>query len=88
MDDSTLLRYNRQIMLPAVGIEGQLALFDSEVLVIGLGGLGSPVSMYLAASGIGRLVINDFDEVDLSNLQRQIVHNSNSIGRRRSIPLF
>ncbi len=83
MDDSTLLRYNRQIMLPAVGIEGQQALSDSRVLVVGLGGLGSPASMYLASSGIGHLVVNDFDEVDLSNLQRQIVHNTSTIGNSK-----
>ncbi len=80
MDDSTLLRYNRQIMLPAIGIEGQQAMLDSTVLLIGLGGLGSPVSMYLAASGVGRLIVNDFDDVELSNLQRQIIHDSDSIG--------
>ncbi len=79
MDDSILLRYNRQIMLPAVGIEGQQKIMDARVLIIGLGGLGSPVSMYLAASGVGHLRLNDFDDVDLSNLQRQIVHTTNAI---------
>ncbi len=83
MDDSTLLRYNRQIMLPDVGIEGQQALIDSTALIVGLGGLGSPVSMYLAASGVGRLVVTDIDEVDLSNLQRQIVHHTASVGRSK-----
>ena len=80
MDDSILLRYNRQIMMPMFGIEGQQKLMDSTILLVGLGGLGSPISMYLAGSGIGHLVLNDFDDVDLSNLQRQIVHTSESIG--------
>ena len=80
MDDSTLLRYNRQIMMPPVGIEGQQKIMDSTVLIVGLGGLGSPVAMYLASSGVGHLVLNDFDEVDLSNLQRQIVHTTTSVG--------
>ena len=80
MDDSILLRYNRQIMMPMFGIEGQQKLMDSTILLVGLGGLGSPISMYLAGSGIGHLVLNDFDEVDLSNLQRQIVHTSESVG--------
>ena len=70
MDDSTLLRYNRQIMMPSLGIEGQQKIMDSTVFVVGLGGLGSPVAMYLASSGVGHLVLNDFDDVDLSNLQR------------------
>ena len=80
MDDSTLLRYNRQIMMPDFGIEGQRKFIDSTVLIIGLGGLGSPVAMYLAGSGVGHLVLNDFDNVELSNLQRQIVHTSESVG--------
>ncbi len=80
MDDSTLLRYNRQIMMPEFGIEGQEKIIDATVLIVGLGGLGSAVSMYLAGSGVGNLVLNDFDWVDLSNLQRQIVHTSQSVG--------
>ena len=80
MDDSELLRYSRQIMLPEIDIEGQNRLGSATVLVVGLGGLGSPVAMYLAAAGIGRLVLNDFDAVDLSNLQRQIVHADASVG--------
>ncbi len=81
MDDSQLLRYSRQIMLPQVGIEGQERLNNSKVLIIGLGGLGSPVAMYLAAAGIGQLRLCDFDIVDLSNLQRQIIHNNDDIGK-------
>ncbi|MCY4564462.1 MAG: molybdopterin-synthase adenylyltransferase MoeB [Gammaproteobacteria bacterium] len=80
MDDSELLRYSRQIMLPEIDIEGQERLGSATVLVVGLGGLGSPVAMYLAAAGIGRLILNDFDAVDLSNLQRQIVHVDASVG--------
>ena len=80
MDDSILLRYNRQIMMTEFGIEGQQKIMDATVLVVGLGGLGSVVTMYLAGSGVGHLVLNDFDEVDLSNLQRQIVHTSDSVG--------
>jgi len=80
MDDEQLLRYSRQIMLPEIGFEGQQKLLQSRVLIIGLGGLGSPAAMYLTAAGIGELVLVDFDQVDLSNLQRQIIHTSDSIG--------
>ncbi len=81
MNDEQLLRYSRQIMLPLIGVEGQQRLMQSRVLVLGLGGLGSPVAMYLAAAGIGRLVLVDFDRVELSNLQRQIAHTTPDIGR-------
>ena len=75
MTDDQLLRYSRQILLPAFGIEGQQRLLDARVLIVGLGGLGSPVAMYLAAAGIGTLVLADFDAVDLSNLQRlSLIH--------------
>ena len=84
MNDEQLLRYSRQIMLPALEYEGQLKLLDSRALIIGMGGLGAPVSMYLAAAGVGHLVIVDFDVVDLSNLQRQIIHNSNTIGQPKT----
>ena len=80
MDDSTLLRYSRQIMLPELGIEGQQRLHDAHVLIVGLGGLGSPAAMYLAAAGIGTLTLADDDAVDLSNLQRQIAHTTGRIG--------
>ncbi|MBI3778384.1 MAG: HesA/MoeB/ThiF family protein, partial [Gammaproteobacteria bacterium] len=80
MDDKQLLRYSRHILLPQVGVDGQQKLLDARVLVIGLGGLGSPVAMYLAASGVGHLVIVDHDRVELSNLQRQIAHTTNAIG--------
>jgi len=80
MNDEQLLRYSRQIMLPQIGIEGQERLLEARVLIIGLGGLGSPVAMYLAAAGIGTLVLVDFDRVDLTNLQRQIIHSTERIG--------
>ncbi len=80
MNDDQLLRYSRQIMLPAMGVEGQQRLLAARVLIIGLGGLGSPVAMYLAAAGVGALVLADFDRVDLSNLQRQIAHTTDRIG--------
>ncbi len=80
MDDQQLLRYSRQIMLPELDIEGQQRLLDARALIIGLGGLGSPVAMYLAAAGVGQLQLVDFDEVDLSNLQRQIIHATADIG--------
>jgi len=80
MDDEHLLRYSRQIMLPQIGYEGQLALGRRRVLLIGVGGLGSPVAMYLAAAGVGELVLSDHDRVDLANLQRQIIFNSGDVG--------
>ena len=84
MNDEQLLRYSRQIMLPAVDIAGQQKLLDSHVLIVGLGGLGSPVAMYLAAAGVGRLTICDDDRVDLSNLQRQIIHTTPNIGQTKT----
>lgn len=80
MNDEQLLRYSRHIMLPEVDIEGQERLIEAKVLIVGLGGLGSPVAMYLAASGVGELWLADHDEVDLSNLQRQIAHTTERIG--------
>ena len=81
MDDQTLLRYSRQILLPQIDIEGQQKLLDSHVAIFGLGGLGSPISMYLAAAGVGKLTLIDFDVVELSNLQRQIVHSTADLNR-------
>lgn len=81
MNDDQLLRYSRQIMLPQVDAAGQMRLLESTVLVVGLGGLGAPVAMYLAAAGVGNLVVVDDDEVDLSNLQRQIIHTTADVGR-------
>ena len=84
MNDDELLRYSRQIMLPALGIEGQQRLQAARVMIIGLGGLGSPAAMYLAAAGVGTLDLADDDAVDLSNLQRQILHTTNSIGQAKT----
>ena len=81
MNDQELLRYSRQIMLPQVDIEGQQKLIDSTALIIGMGGLGSPSALYLAATGVGHLIIADFDQVELSNLQRQIIHHTGDIGK-------
>ncbi|MDV6340640.1 molybdopterin-synthase adenylyltransferase MoeB [Nitrosomonas sp. Is24] len=80
MDDQQLLRYSRHILLPQIDIAGQEKLNQSHVLIIGAGGLGSPAALYLAASGIGHLTICDGDQVDLTNLQRQIIHDSGAIG--------
>ena len=85
MNDQQLLRYSRQIMLPQVDIEGQQKLLGSKALIIGAGGLGSPASIYLAAAGVGQITIYDDDEVDLSNLQRQIAHHTDDIGTDKVI---
>jgi molybdopterin-synthase adenylyltransferase len=81
MRDDQLLRYSRQVLLPQIDVEGQQRLLGSSALIIGLGGLGSPVALYLAAAGVGRLVLADHDQVDLSNLQRQILHQSAAVGQ-------
>ena len=83
MNDQQLLRYSRQIMLDDIDIEGQEKLLAARVLIIGVGGLGSPVAMYLAAAGVGHLILADFDHVDLSNLQRQIAHTTDRIGKSK-----
>lgn len=83
MNDDELLRYSRQIMLPDVDVAGQERLRNSTALIVGLGGLGSPVALYLAAAGVGRLILVDPDEVDLSNLQRQIAHTTSNIGEAK-----
>ena len=77
-------RYARQIRLPTIGETGQQRLLDARVLVVGLGGLGSPVAMYLAASGVGELILSDYDRVESSNLQRQIVHREQDIGELKA----
>ena len=80
MNDQELLRYSRHILLDEIGIEGQERLRSASVLVVGAGGLGSPAALYLAAAGVGRLVLADGDTVDLTNLQRQILHTPSRIG--------
>ncbi|MFI4923414.1 MAG: HesA/MoeB/ThiF family protein, partial [Burkholderiales bacterium] len=80
MDDNQLIRYSRHILLPQIGIEGQEKLLKSHALIIGAGGLGSPIALYLAASGLGKITICDGENVDLTNLQRQIVHFTPAVG--------
>src|SRR5262252_8552897 len=76
-----LLRYGRHLILPEVGLDGQKRLKASSVLLIGAGGLGSPLALYLAAAGVGRIGLVDFDVVDFSNLQRQVLHGTPDVGR-------
>ena len=83
MTDEQLLRYSRHILLPEIGIEGQERLLASHAFIMGAGGLGSPVALYLASAGIGQITICDGDRVDLTNLQRQIVHRTESIGQEK-----
>ena len=83
MDDARLTRYSRHILLDELGLEAQLAWQRATVLIVGLGGLGSPASLYLASAGVGRLVLADGDTVDATNLQRQIVHRDAAIGRAK-----
>lgn len=79
-NEDRFARYSRQIFIEEIGLEGQRKIMSSKVLVIGAGGLGSPVIQYLAAAGVGTLGVADFDEVELHNLNRQIIHNENSVG--------
>ena len=85
MNDHQLLRYSRHILLPQIGYEGQQKLVEGHALIIGAGGLGAPAALYLAAGGVGRLTICDFDAVDLTNLQRQIIHTTQSVGLNKAI---
>ena len=81
MNDDQLLRYSRHILLDELGIEGQRRLLAAQALVIGAGGLGSPVALYLATAGVGTIRLVDHDTVDLTNLQRQIAHNLARVGQ-------
>src|SRR5258708_11690634 len=83
MDDDQLLRYSRHILLPEIGIDGQEKLLGAHALLIGAGGLGAPASLYLAASGVGRITLCDHDSVGLTNPQRQIVPFNESIGKKK-----
>lgn len=84
MDDTQLLRYSRHVLLDEIGVEGQQRFLQSHALVIGAGGLGSPVALYLGTAGVGTLTLVDHDTVDLTNLQRQIAHNAARIGRPKA----
>lgn len=85
MNDNQLLRYSRHILLPQIAYEGQEKLSQSHALIVGAGGLGSPVALYLGAGGVGKLTICDFDNVDLTNLQRQIIHTTQSVGINKAV---
>ncbi len=85
MDDNQLLRYSRHILLPEIGIERQEKLLAAHALVIGAGGLGSPAAMFLGASGVGHITLCDDDDVDLTNLQRQIAHRTSSVGKAKVV---
>lgn len=85
MLDQQLLRYSRQILLEQIDVDGQQRLLDSSVLIVGMGGLGSPAALYLAGAGVGRLVLADDDHVDLSNLQRQIIHGTADLDRPKTL---
>lgn len=84
MNDQQLLRYSRHILLPQIAYEGQEQLAQSHALIVGAGGLGSPVALYLGAGGVGKLTICDYDHVDISNLQRQVIHATASVGSNKA----
>src|SRR5690242_6743534 len=81
LDNEEVLRYSRHLIIPEVGLEGQRRLKGSRVLLVGAGGLGSPLGLYLAAAGVGHLGLVDFDLVDLTNLHRQVIHGTKDLGR-------
>ena len=85
MTDDQLLRYSRHILLDEIGIEGQTRIIAAHALIIGAGGLGSPAALYLASAGVGRITLADGDTVDLTNLQRQILHTQERVGQQKSI---
>ena len=85
MNDQQLLRYSRHILLPQISYEGQEKLSQAHALIVGAGGLGSPVALYMGAGGVGKLTICDFDDVDMTNLQRQVIHNTQAIGTNKAI---
>lgn len=85
MNDNQLLRYSRHILLPQIAYEGQEKLTQSHALIVGAGGLGSPVALYLGAGGVGKLTICDFDQVELTNLQRQVIHSTQSLGVNKAV---
>ncbi len=78
-----ILRYSRHLIMPEVGMEGQLKLKKASVLLVGTGGLGAPLGLYLAAAGVGRIGLVDFDVVDFTNLQRQVIHGTKDVGKKK-----
>jgi len=85
VNDQQLLRYSRHILLPQIAYEGQEKLSQAHALIVGAGGLGSPVALYMGAGGVGKLTICDFDDVDMTNLQRQVIHNTQAIGTNKAV---
>jgi adenylyltransferase/sulfurtransferase len=85
VNDDQLLRYSRHILLPEIGVEGQSRILAAHALIVGAGGLGSPAALYLASAGVGTLTLADADTVDLTNLQRQIMHTTASVGRPKAV---
>ena len=83
LSNDEILRYSRHLIMPEVGMEGQLKLKQAKVLCIGAGGLGSPLALYLGAAGVGKLGMVDFDVVDFTNLQRQVIHGTSDVGRTK-----
>src|SRR3984885_15723956 len=83
LNKDEILRYSRHLILPEVGMEGQLKVKAAKVLLVGAGGLGAPLGLYLAASGVGRIGIVDFDVVDFTNLQRQVIHGTKDVGKKK-----
>src|ERR1700719_2977194 len=84
LSNEEILRYSRHLIMPEVGMEGQLKLKNSKVLLIGTGGLGAPLGLYLAAAGVGRLGLVDFDVVDFTNLQRQVAFGTEDVGKPKA----
>ena len=85
MNDEQLLRYSRHILLDPIGIDGQIRIRESRLLIVGAGGLGSPAALYLASAGVGKIILADGDTVDLTNLQRQILHGQSSLGLSKAL---
>src|SRR5438874_5447737 len=83
LNKDEILRYSRHLIMPEVGMEGQLKLKQAKVVLVGTGGLGAPLGLYLAAAGVGRIGVVDFDVVDYTNLQRQVIHGTSDVGRKK-----
>src|SRR5881396_2139757 len=83
LSNDEILRYSRHLIMPEVGMEGQLKLKKAKLLLVGTGGLGAPLGLYLAAAGVGRIGLVDFDIVDFTNLQRQVIHGTKDVGRKK-----